>query len=97
MAIRGLKGKPGMVGHIAASCSTVCSVLAGAGGDYRDPFGCAAEHLDRGRISAGYEASGWWGVGAPKNTPAEIVEKLNKEINAALADSNTTVAFSKGF
>ena len=28
----------------------------------------------------------WYGVGAPKNTPAEIVEKLNKEINAALAD-----------
>ena len=34
----------------------------------------------------GYEASAWCGVGAPKNTPAEIVEKLNKEINAALAD-----------
>ena len=36
----------------------------------------------------GYETSGWLGVGAPKNTPAEIIEKLNKEINAALADSN---------
>jgi tripartite-type tricarboxylate transporter receptor subunit TctC len=34
----------------------------------------------------GYEASGWVGIGAPKNTPAEIVDKLNKEINAALAD-----------
>jgi len=34
----------------------------------------------------GYEASGWYGVGAPKATPAEIVEKLNKEINAALGD-----------
>jgi tripartite-type tricarboxylate transporter receptor subunit TctC len=34
----------------------------------------------------GYEASSWYGVGAPKATPAEIVEKLNKEINAALAD-----------
>src|SRR3989441_1269065 len=34
----------------------------------------------------GYEASFWTGVGAPKNTPAEIVDKLNKEINAALAD-----------
>jgi tripartite-type tricarboxylate transporter receptor subunit TctC len=34
----------------------------------------------------GYEASNWYGFGAPKNTPAEIVEKLNKEINAALAD-----------
>jgi tripartite-type tricarboxylate transporter receptor subunit TctC len=34
----------------------------------------------------GYEASAWYGVGAPKATPAEIVEKLNKEINAGLAD-----------
>ena len=34
----------------------------------------------------GYEASGWYGVGVPKNTPAAIVKKLNKEINAALGD-----------
>jgi tripartite-type tricarboxylate transporter receptor subunit TctC len=34
----------------------------------------------------GYEASSWFGVAAPKNTPAEIVDKLNREINAGLAD-----------
>jgi tripartite-type tricarboxylate transporter receptor subunit TctC len=34
----------------------------------------------------GYESSNWFGVGAPKATPAEIVDQLNKEINAALAD-----------
>jgi tripartite-type tricarboxylate transporter receptor subunit TctC len=34
----------------------------------------------------GYEVSGWFGLGAPKNTPADIIERLNKEINAALAD-----------
>ena len=34
----------------------------------------------------GYEASGFYGLAAPKNTPAEIVDKLNNEINAALAD-----------
>ena len=39
-----------------------------------------------GEFVPGYEASGWYGVGAPKDTPAEIVDKLNKEINAALAD-----------
>jgi tripartite-type tricarboxylate transporter receptor subunit TctC len=33
-----------------------------------------------------YEASGWHGIGVPKKTPTEIVDKLNKEINAALAD-----------
>ena len=34
----------------------------------------------------GYEASAWFGVGAPKNTPRPIIEKLNKEINAILAE-----------
>jgi len=34
----------------------------------------------------GYEASGWNGVGAPKNTPTEIIDLLNREINAALSD-----------
>ena len=35
----------------------------------------------------GYEASTWYGIGAPKNTATEIIDKLNKEINAGLADS----------
>jgi tripartite-type tricarboxylate transporter receptor subunit TctC len=39
-----------------------------------------------GDFVPGYEASGWLGVGAPKNTSAEIINKLNKEINALLAD-----------
>jgi tripartite-type tricarboxylate transporter receptor subunit TctC len=39
-----------------------------------------------GEFVPGYEASGWQGVGAPKGTPAEIIDKLNKEINAGLAD-----------
>jgi tripartite-type tricarboxylate transporter receptor subunit TctC len=34
----------------------------------------------------GYEATSWFGVGAPTNTPAEIIETLNREINAAVAD-----------
>ena len=36
----------------------------------------------------GYEASAWFGMGAPKGTPPEVVNKLNKAINAALADPN---------
>jgi tripartite-type tricarboxylate transporter receptor subunit TctC len=39
-----------------------------------------------GEFVPGYEASSIFGFGAPKNTPAEIIDKLNKEINAALAD-----------
>ena len=39
-----------------------------------------------GEFVPGFEASTWHGIGAPKNTPADIVDKLNKEINAALAD-----------
>jgi tripartite-type tricarboxylate transporter receptor subunit TctC len=35
----------------------------------------------------GYEASGFAGIGAPKNTPADIIDMLNKELNAGLADS----------
>ena len=34
----------------------------------------------------GYEANGWYGIGLPKNVPAEVVETLNREINASLAD-----------
>jgi tripartite-type tricarboxylate transporter receptor subunit TctC len=39
-----------------------------------------------GEVVPGYEASSWFGICAPKNTPAEIITKLNKEINEALAD-----------
>jgi tripartite-type tricarboxylate transporter receptor subunit TctC len=39
-----------------------------------------------GDFVPGYESSGLFGFGAPRNTPAEIVEKLNREINAVLAD-----------
>jgi tripartite-type tricarboxylate transporter receptor subunit TctC len=39
-----------------------------------------------GEFLPGYEATAWFGIGAPKNTPAEIVEQLNKAINAGLAD-----------
>ena len=39
-----------------------------------------------GEFVPGYEGTAWFGIGAPKNTPKEIVDKLNKEINAGLAD-----------
>ena len=43
----------------------------------------------------GYEASGWFGIGAPKDTPAEIVGKLNREINAILADPKAKARFAE--
>jgi tripartite-type tricarboxylate transporter receptor subunit TctC len=39
-----------------------------------------------GEFVPGYEANGWGGLGAPKNTPPEIIDTLNREINAAIAD-----------
>ena len=42
-----------------------------------------------GDFLPGYEASAWFGVGAPSGTPAEIVQKLNKELNAAFVDPRT--------
>jgi tripartite-type tricarboxylate transporter receptor subunit TctC len=43
----------------------------------------------------GFEASGWFGIGAPKNTSAEIVETLNKEINAGLANAKIEARFAE--
>ena len=42
----------------------------------------------------GSASSGWYGVGAPTGTPAEIVNKLNNEINAALAHSQLKARFA---
>jgi len=43
----------------------------------------------------GYEASGWFGIGAPKGTPAGTVERLNREINAGLADSRIIARYAE--
>ena len=42
----------------------------------------------------GYEASQWYGIGAPSNTPVEIVDKLNKQIKAAIADPGMKARFA---
>jgi tripartite-type tricarboxylate transporter receptor subunit TctC len=42
----------------------------------------------------GYESSNWYGIGAPRNTPAEIIDKLNREINGALADPRMMARFA---
>jgi Tripartite tricarboxylate transporter family receptor len=60
--------------------------VAAVGGDHRNSPGSATRPPTIGEFVPGYEASAWFGVGAPRNTPARVVDKLNKEINAGLAD-----------
>jgi tripartite-type tricarboxylate transporter receptor subunit TctC len=47
-----------------------------------------------GEFLPGYEANVWHGIGAPKGAPPEVIDKLNKEINAVLADPNTKERFA---
>jgi tripartite-type tricarboxylate transporter receptor subunit TctC len=44
---------------------------------------------------SGYEASTWWGVVAPRNTPTTIIENLNKEINGGLAQPKVKARFEE--
>src|SRR5262249_10356620 len=70
--------------------------LHSAPGSVRQPITLAVTSATRsevlpdiptvGDFVAGYEGTGWQGVGAPRNTPAEIIDKLNKAINAGLVD-----------
>jgi len=47
-----------------------------------------------GDFVPGFEANYWYGLSAPKNTPAEVVDKLNGEVNAGLADRKMRVLFA---
>jgi len=47
-----------------------------------------------GEFVPGYEISTWYGVGAPRGTPAEVIDKLNREITAGLADPKLTARFA---
>jgi tripartite-type tricarboxylate transporter receptor subunit TctC len=48
-----------------------------------------------GEFVPGYEASDWFGVVAPKSTPASIIDKLNKEVNESIADSKLVARFAQ--
>jgi len=43
----------------------------------------------------GYEASAWYGLGVPKNTPGEVIDKINKATNAILADPKSQARFAE--
>jgi tripartite-type tricarboxylate transporter receptor subunit TctC len=71
---------PPSVEHIKAGSLRALAVTTTTRSDALPDVPTVAEFLP------GYEASGWLGVGAPANTPPEIIERLNREINAGLAD-----------
>jgi tripartite-type tricarboxylate transporter receptor subunit TctC len=71
---------PSSVGYIRASRVRALAVTTAMRSD------ALPEIPIMGDFVTGYEASAWLGLSAPKNTPPEIIEKLNREINAALAD-----------
>ena len=71
---------PASIEYIRAGRLRALAVTAGTRLDVLPDIPTVAEFVPS------YEASFWFGVGVPKDTPAEIIETLNKEINAGLAD-----------
>jgi len=71
---------PGSIGYIRAGKLRALAVTTATRSDALPDIPTVGEFVP------GYEASSWFGIGAPKNTPIEIVSRLNKEINAGLAD-----------
>src|SRR5215470_3970989 len=75
----GFADLPSSLEHIKAGRLRALAVTSAGRSTLLPDMPAVAEFLP------GYEAIGWHGIGAPKNTPVEIVDKLNKEINARLA------------
>jgi tripartite-type tricarboxylate transporter receptor subunit TctC len=74
---------PSMVAYIRADTVRALAVTAATRAEVLPSIPTVGEFVP------GYEASTWFGVGAPKGTPAGILDKLNSEINAGLADPKT--------
>jgi tripartite-type tricarboxylate transporter receptor subunit TctC len=71
---------PGSIEHIRARRLRPLAVTTATRSDALPDVPAVADFLP------GFEASSWYGLGVPRNTPAEIIATLNREINAALAD-----------
>jgi tripartite-type tricarboxylate transporter receptor subunit TctC len=82
-------GMPGSLEHFRAGTLRPLAVTTAA----RSPV--MPELPSVGEFLAGYDTSVWYGIGAPKGTPAEIVDKLNREINAGLADAKMKARFAE--
>ena len=71
---------PGSIEHIRSGRLRPLAVTTGTRSEAMPDVPTVADFLP------GFEASSWYGLGVPKNTPAEIIDTINREINAALAD-----------
>ena len=71
---------PTSIEHIRAGKLRALAVTGTARSELLPDIPMVADYLP------GYEASAWYGLGAPRGTPPEIIEKLNKTVNAILAD-----------
>jgi tripartite-type tricarboxylate transporter receptor subunit TctC len=80
---------PASLGYIKSGKLNALAVTSAKRQDVLPDVPAMAEFLP------GYEANGWYGVAAPKGTPPEIVETLNKQINAALADPTMRQRFTE--
>ena len=76
---------PGIIGYIRSGNLRALAVTTAARSDELPGIPTVGEFVP------GYEASGWYGVVAPKNTPTNVIDKLNREINAVLAEPETKV------
>ena len=81
-------GMPEAIEHIRAGKLRALAVTAAARSDALPDIPTIADFVPD------YEASGWFGVGAPRNTPVEITDRLNKEINTGLADPKLMARFA---
>jgi tripartite-type tricarboxylate transporter receptor subunit TctC len=77
------------IGHISAGTLRPLAVTTAARAEALPDLPTVADFVP------GYETSAWFGLGAPRNTPAEIIEQLNKEINAGLADPKIKARFAE--
>jgi tripartite-type tricarboxylate transporter receptor subunit TctC len=74
-------GVSGSLDHVRSGRTRALGVTSAERADVLPDVPTIAEFVP------GYEAGGWYGIGVPKNVPAEVIDKLNKEINASLADA----------
>jgi tripartite-type tricarboxylate transporter receptor subunit TctC len=83
-----LDAVPSAIGHIRGGALRALAVTTATGAEALAGTPVLAEFLP------GYEASTWYGVGAPQGTPITVVERLNREINLGLADPGIAAQFA---